>query len=237
MPPSNWYLATTAADGYVSCAAWRSPLVLTSRPAPDSTRATQQRLVQLGGGGEVRGSHVGMEVALDEVEVAERVEELGADRTPDFVEVRRDDLRERAARDPRVDARRVVRRVRVDVDAADDVVVAVPSEVIADLGLVAAVVGDLDAEPDRDAARAPALGGLADDPLAGRERDEVEGRCARFEVDVIGDRDLGDPPLDGLRRVDVDRDVAVRREVRVEVAVERQVSSPGRSGPAAVTRR
>ena len=114
------------------------------------------------------------------------------------------------------------------MDAADDVVVAVPLEMIADRGLVAVVVRDLDAEPDRDAARAPALGGLADDPLAGRERDEVEGGRARVEVDVIGDRDLGDAALDGLGGVGVDRDIAVGREVGMEVAVERQVSSPGR---------
>ena len=58
--------------------------------------------------------------------------------------------------------------------------------------------------------------------------DEVVGRRAGLEVDVVGDRDLGDPALDGLRGVDVDRDVAVGREVRVEVGVERQVAGLGR---------
>ena len=62
----------------------------------------EQRLVQLRGRGEVRRGDVRMEVALDEVEVADRVEEAGADRALDFVEVRRDDLRQRSARDPRM---------------------------------------------------------------------------------------------------------------------------------------
>ena len=83
-------------------------------------------------------------------------------------------------------------------------------EVVADVGLPSAVVRQLDAEPDRDAAIGPALGGLADDPLALLERRESVGRRAGLEVDMVGDRDLGDAPLDGLCRERVDRHVAVR---------------------------
>ena len=46
----------------------------------------------------------------------------------------------------------------------------------------------------------PALGGLADGPLADLERDEVVGRRAGLEVDVVGDADLGDPALDAPAR-------------------------------------
>ena len=59
------------------------------------------------------------------------------------------------------------------------------------------------------------------------ERRVGEGRRTRFEVDVIGDRQLGDAPLEGGGGVDVDRDVAVWREVGMEVCVERQVARPG----------
>jgi hypothetical protein len=44
---------------------------------------------------------------------------------------------------------------------------------------------------------------------------------------VIGDRELGDPALDGLGGVGVDRDGGVGREVGVEVGVERQVAGLG----------
>ena len=89
--------------------------------------------------------------------------------------------------------------------------------------LPAAVVGQLDPETDRDAVRGPALGRLADDPLPVVERRVRVGRRAGLEVDVIGDRELGDPALERRRGVDVDRDVAVGREVGVEMRVERQV--------------
>ena len=94
---------------------------------------------------------------------------------------------------------------------------------VADVGFPAAIVGQLHAEADRDAARAPALGGLADDPLAIGEGGVPEGRRTGLEVDVVRDRQLGDAPLQGCRGVGVDRDIAVRRQVRVEVRVERQV--------------
>src|SRR4029079_1950657 len=94
----------------------------------------------------------------------------------------------------------------------------------ADVVLVPPVVGDLDAEPDRDAAGRPAFGRGPDDAFALGERDEVEGRRPRREVDVVRDRELGNPALGGLCGVRVDRDVAVGRQVRVEMAVERQVA-------------
>src|SRR4029078_4350258 len=94
----------------------------------------------------------------------------------------------------------------------------------ADVVLVPPVVGDLDAEPDRDAAGRPAFGRGPDDAFALGERDEVEGRRPRRKVDVVRDRELGNPALGGLCGVRVDRDVAVGRQVRVEMAVERQVA-------------
>jgi hypothetical protein len=41
---------------------------------------------------------------------------------------------------------------------------------------------------------------------------------------VVGDGQLGDAALHGLRGEDVDRHVAVRRQVGVQVRVERQVA-------------
>ena len=95
---------------------------------------------------------------------------------------------------------------------------------LADVGLPRSVVGQLDPEADLDALRTPSFGGAADDPLAVLERREREGRRAGLEIDVVGDRDLGDPALERRRRVVVDRDVAVGRQVRVDVGVERQVA-------------
>ena len=69
-------------------------------------------------------------------------------------------------------------------------------EVLADVGFPRAVVGEFDAEADLDALRSPAFGGATDDPLAVLERREREGRRSRLEVDVVGDGDLGDPPLE-----------------------------------------
>ncbi len=117
-----------------------------------------------------------------------------------------------------------VRRFDAVVHRADGEVVGVAGQVVADVGFPFPVVGQLDPEPDADALRCPALGGVADDPFAVGERRVAEGRGARLEVDVVGDRDLGDPALDGGRRVGVDRDAAVGREVRVQVGVERQVA-------------
>ena len=71
----------------------------------------------------------------------------------------------------------------------------------------------------------PAIGGRTHDPLAILEAGIAVGRIARVEVDVVGDRDLGETQRDGLRRVQVDRDGAVGRLVGVDVGVERQ--APG----------
>ncbi len=87
----------------------------------------------------------------------------------------------------------------------------------------APIVGELHAEPDRHALRSPALGGLADDAFPVLERGVSERRSSWLEVHVVRDRKLGDASLEGGRRVEVDRDVAVGRQVRVEVGVERQV--------------
>ena len=94
-------------------------------------------------------------------------------------------------------------------------------EVVADPHLVPAVIGDLGTESNGHAVRRPALGGLADRSLTDIERHEVISGCARFEIDVVGDRQLGDPALDRLGGVCVDRDVAVGREIRVEMGIER----------------
>ncbi len=95
---------------------------------------------------------------------------------------------------------------------------------VADVAFPRSVVGELDAEADLDALRTPSFGSAADDPFAVLERRERERRRARLEIDVVGDRDLGDPALECGRRVVVDRDVAVGRQVRVDVGVERQVA-------------
>ena len=100
----------------------------------------------------------------------------------------------------------------------------------ANVGLPAPVVGELRAEPDDHALPRPALGGAANHALAVVVARVLEGRVARVEVDVVGDRDLGDAALDGQLRVHVDRDGAVRRLLGVEVRVEGQVlAATGRS--------
>ena len=161
------------------------------------------------------------EIPFHEVEVADRVEQARPDRRQDLVEVRRNDLRQASPRRPRCDARDVILRAGVDVDAADDEVVRMPGEVIADVGLVGAVIGDLDTEPDRDPAGRPSLGGVTGDPLAVLERGVRERGRPGYEIHVVGDR--GDAALDGLGGVVVDRDVAVGRQVGVEMPVEREV--------------
>ena len=89
------------------------------------------------------------------------------------------------------------------------------------------LVGDLDAEPDGDPERRPALGGLADGPLAVAVVGPVV-RVGRVEVDVVGDRQLArSVARDGRGGVRVDRDVAVGRPVGVEMGVERQVARLG----------
>ena len=100
-PPSRVEASDDGRRGNVSSAGWRSPLVLISRAVPLSTSAAQDRLVQLGGGGEV-GAVVtcGTQVALHEVDVAHRIEQAGPGAGLDLVEVRRDDLLERPAGDP-----------------------------------------------------------------------------------------------------------------------------------------
>ena len=108
------------------------------------------------------------------------------------------------------------------VDGPDHVVVRVAGEMVADL--VLAADSYVISTPNRMAIPCGPSARPPRGPSApGPEREPI-GRGARVEVDVIGDRQLGDPALDGGGRVDVDRDVAVGREVRVEVGVERQVA-------------
>ncbi len=185
----------------------------------------QDRLVQLGLLREALGEHVRVQVALHDVDVADRVEEPGASRGLDLVEGWRHDLRERPARDPARDVRGVVWRHHPVVDRPDGEVVGVPPQVLADVRLPRAVVGELDAEPDRDALRTPALRGVADDPLAVGEGRIAERRSPGLEVEVIGDRQLADAEVDRLLRVDVDRDVAVGRQVGVEMGVQREAAA------------
>ena len=65
---------------------------------------------------------------------------------------------------------------------------------------------------------------LADDAFTQLERGGAIRRRARLEVDVIGDRDLVDAAFERLLGIRVDRHVAVRRQVGMEVRVERKVS-------------
>ena len=140
------------------------------------------------------------EVALHEVEVADRVEQAGPGGADTSSKYGATISASGAARDPRRDAGRRVRRVGADVDGADREVVGVARESGRGCRPRSALVGQLDTEPDRQAVRRPALGRLADDALALVERREVVGRRAGLEVDVVGDRDLGDAALDGLAR-------------------------------------
>ena len=112
--------------------------MLISSAVPLSTSA--RRIGSYSSGAAARSAAVtcGDQEALDEVDVAHRVEQPGAGAGRDLVEVRRDDLRQRAAGDPAGDVVGGVRRVAVDVDRADDEVVGVAGEVVADLGRVAA---------------------------------------------------------------------------------------------------
>ena len=110
------------------------------------------------------------------------------------------------------------------MDRTDDEVVVVAGEMIADLGRVPRVPGDLDAEADGHAPLGPALGPVADDALALLEGGlAVAGRAGR-EVDVIGDRQLRDAPLDGQSGVVVEWYGAVVRQVRVDVRIQRQIA-------------
>ena len=96
-----------------------------------------------------------------------------------------------------------------------------PPQVVAQIRLVAAVVGELHAKADRDAARRPSIGGVANDRLALRERGCAVRRRARFEIDVVGDGQLVDPAFERLFGVRVDPDIAVRRQVAMKVRVKR----------------
>ena len=80
----------------------------------------------------------------------------------------------------------------------DDEVVRVPPQVVAHIRLVAPVVGELHAESDRDPARNPALGRLADDALALRKGRGAVCWRPRFEIDVVGDGQLVDPAFERL---------------------------------------
>ena len=183
----------------------------------------EDRFVELRRGGEGSGRDPGGGVALDHVKVTERVEESAPGSCFHLVEVRGHDLVELAALEMRLDQPFRERRADADVDRPDGEVVAMPGEMLADVLLVLAVVRELAPEPDGDAI-APALGRLADHPFARLERDEVDGCRSGDEVDVVGDGQFGDATLHGQRGVHVDRHVAVRREIRVEMRVEGKIA-------------
>src|SRR5579862_574942 len=145
--------------------------------------------------------------------MADRVEDARPYPRHELVVIRGDDFVEGSTGDPGPDIG-PIRRARPIVDRADHVVIAMPAEMIPEGVRPARVPGHLDPEPDRHAAWPPALGGLADDALAIRIRHVAPGRVAPVEVDVVGDRDLGQALLDRQRSVDIDRDPRVERERR-----------------------
>jgi hypothetical protein len=109
------------------------------------------------------------------------------------------------------------------VDRSDHEIVLIAVEMGADGRLVCTLVSDLHAEADVYPPIGPPFGCLADAPLAiGEGRERVRGP-AGIEVDVVGDRDLRDALRHRAGGEHVDRDVAVGREVGVEVTVERKV--------------
>jgi hypothetical protein len=89
----------------------------------------KERLIKLRGPGELRGQDMGCEIALHEVEMADRVEQARSDRSEDLVEIRFDDLVERSAAGPGGDSSGVIGRVGEHVDAADHEVIGVASEI------------------------------------------------------------------------------------------------------------
>ena len=95
------------------------------------------------------------------------------------------------------------------------------AQVLADIVGPPTIPGNLDTEPNGQAAIGPALGRFPDGALAIGERHVPIRRRAGLEVDVVGDRDLGDTAFDGLRREDVDRHLAVWRQVGVQMRIER----------------
>ena len=106
----------------------------------------------------------------------------------------------------------------------DREVVGMSGQVVPDVRFPAAVVGQLHAEPDRHALRPPTFRRATDDPLPIGERRIAEGLRSGLEVHVIGDRQFPDAPLQSCLGVDIDGGVAVRRQVRMQVRVERQVA-------------
>ena len=70
---------------------------------------------------------------------------------------------------------------------------------------------------------APAVGGVAHRAFPLLERRVLVGGGAALEVHVIRDRELGEAAGGGQGRDGIDREVAVGRQVRVHVCVEREV--------------
>src|ERR1035437_10774434 len=92
--------------------------------------------------------------------MADRVQEAAANSVGHLGEVRRHDLCEGLALDERRDPVPGIRPVGHGMDRAQNVVVAVGAEVLADRRLVAGLPRQLDTEPDPDPAR-PRLLALA----------------------------------------------------------------------------
>ncbi len=223
-PPSARKRSTIGGAGYVSPGRLAEARRVHLEGHPRLHERAQQRLVDVRPGRERRRRDMAGEVLLHVVEVADGVEELAPDGSLDLGEVRPDDRVERSPGDPARHPAGQVRGIRPNVDRADGVVVGVVRQVLANLGLAVRLVADLDAEPHPKPAIRPARGRIAHLPLAGGERRVRVGRIPRVEVQVVGDRDLRDPPFDRCRAVRVDRHVAVGRQVRVEVCVQREIA-------------
>ena len=186
----------------------------------------EERLVELRGSRVCRHAEPGQQPALALVHVAECVEQAATGGRGDLGEVRRhgfgQGLAGRPARYPRLG----IRPVRHRVDGADRVVVPVRRQVLADVVLVSRLVGQLDAEADSNPA-GPAILEIADQPLAVRVVGVFVGRRAGHEVEVVRQRDFGDPALERLGGIQLHRHLAVGREVGVEMGIDRDVECLG----------
>jgi hypothetical protein len=191
---------------------------------PTLHQRAQGRFDEFGGGREIRRRDMGREIPLHEVDMPDGIKEPGPGGRLDLVEVGRDDVRQGSTGHPGFHATGDIRRVGPDVDRPDDEVVHVLREVMADRVFPDAFVREFDAEPDRQAQGFPAVRSFAHGATSLLERRVgVRGR-ARVEVDVIGDGDLRDAELDRLARVRLDAGVAIRREGRMQVGIQRQAS-------------
>ena len=175
-PPSSRKRATMAGPrGTVSPAAGAVHSCSLRGSCP-TRRGPRGWLVQLRGRGEVGGRDVGCEIALDEVDVAHRIEQPGASARRDLREVRGPRSRRGLRPSTKAATRRRRRASPGRRGRADDEVVVVRAATRR-CGRPAPVPGDLDPEPDGDAAVGPAGGGVANDLFALGERRVRERRA------------------------------------------------------------